>query len=415
MRLDLLLGVLDRARHPRMLDDLVLLHPQPLHHGLDLAAGENTHQAVFKRQVEAAGAGVALAPRTPTQLVVHAPRLVALGADDAQAAGLDNLAVAPLPVGAGVVMLAFAGIGGFGVERAAQHDVGAAPRHVGGDGHRARTPGLRDDAGLGLVVLGVQHLVGDFVFVQHARQVFRNLNRGGAHQHRLAALDAVADVGDDGVELLVAGHIDEVGLVVAHHRVVGRDDDDLKAVDVLKLKCLGVGGAGHAGEFLVEPEVILEGDGRQRLVLLLDAHALLGLDRLVQAVRPAPPRHHAPGELVYNQHAAVADDVVHILPEQRVRAQRRADMVKQADVGGAVEAALVQQPLLLQHFLDALVAVLGQHRLARLLVYRVIALAVLVGGGAQAAHHAVYLLIDIGAALGRPGDNQRRARLVNQD
>ena len=39
---------------------------------------------------------------------------------------------------------------------AAELDVGAAPRHVGGDRHRAGNAGLRDDIGLLLVVAGVQ-------------------------------------------------------------------------------------------------------------------------------------------------------------------------------------------------------------------------------------------------------------------
>ncbi len=34
--------------------------------------------------------------------------------------------------------------------------------------------------------------------------------------------------------------------------------------------------AGHAGEFFVHPKVILESDGGQGLVFLLDAHLFLG-------------------------------------------------------------------------------------------------------------------------------------------
>ena len=58
-----------------------------------------------------------------------------LGADDVQAAQIDDAL--------------------------AQLDVGAAARHVRGDRHRARSPGVRDDLRLALVVLGVQHLVLD--------------------------------------------------------------------------------------------------------------------------------------------------------------------------------------------------------------------------------------------------------------
>ena len=47
------------------------------------------------------------------------------------------------------------------VDVAAEHDVGAAAGHVGGDGDRAAPAGLGDDAGLLLVVLRVEHVVRD--------------------------------------------------------------------------------------------------------------------------------------------------------------------------------------------------------------------------------------------------------------
>ena len=69
---------------------------------------------------------------------------------------------------------------------------------------------------------------------------------------------------------------------------------------------LGRRRAGHAGELLVEAEVVLEGDRGERLVLGLDLDVLLGLERLVQAFRIAPARHHAAGELVDDDDLAVA-------------------------------------------------------------------------------------------------------------
>ncbi len=69
-------------------------------------------------------------------------------------------------------------------------------------------------------------------------------------------------------------------------------------VDLLELGGFGFGRTGHAGQLLVHAEVVLEGDGGERLVLALDLDAFLGLDRLVQAVAPAPARHQAAGEFV---------------------------------------------------------------------------------------------------------------------
>ena len=89
--LDLLLGALDGARHHAVLDRLALLHAELAHQPLDAVGAEDAHQVVLERQVEARGAGVALAAGAAAELVVDAPRLVALGAQDVQAAGGEHL------------------------------------------------------------------------------------------------------------------------------------------------------------------------------------------------------------------------------------------------------------------------------------------------------------------------------------
>jgi hypothetical protein len=88
--------------------------------------------------------------------------------------------------------------------------------------------------------------------------------------------------GDDRGVLLLRGAIDLVVPLVADHLHVRRDDDRFQAVDLLELVGLGVRGTGHPGELAVHPEVVLERDRGERLVLALDLHALLRLDRLVQ-------------------------------------------------------------------------------------------------------------------------------------
>ncbi len=215
------------------------------------------------------------------------------------------------------------------------------------------------------MLLGVEDLVLDLDLVEQPGQVFRGLDRGRADQHRLAAGDAIANVVDDRVEFFALGQVDQVAEILADHRHVGRDDDDLEAVDLLELEGLGIGGAGHAGEFFVEAEIVLERDRRDRLVFVLDAHALLGLDRLVQAVRPAPARHHAAGELVDDDDVAVLDEVLDVAVVERVRAQTRIEVMNQGDVAGVVEAlALLQQAGLDQQSLGGVVAFLGEKRLA---------------------------------------------------
>src|SRR5438105_4980148 len=90
-RLDRFLCSLNALRDHLRFNRDALLHPQTLHQRFDLIAREDAHQIVFEREEEARRAGVALTTRTTTQLIINAPRLVSLCADDVQAASPDDL------------------------------------------------------------------------------------------------------------------------------------------------------------------------------------------------------------------------------------------------------------------------------------------------------------------------------------
>ena len=92
--LDAALGLLDLlGQHPgldRLLVALVVDRAEAVEDLVDPVAGEQAHEVVLGRQEEARLAGVALAAGAAAQLVVDAPRLVALGAADEQPAGLEH-------------------------------------------------------------------------------------------------------------------------------------------------------------------------------------------------------------------------------------------------------------------------------------------------------------------------------------
>ena len=71
-------------------------------------------------------------------------------------------------------------------------------------------------------------------------------------------------------KLVVLVEIHDVGLVHSGDRLVGRDLENVEAVDLVELAGLGDGSTGHPGQLLVHPEVVLEGDRGERLVLFLD-------------------------------------------------------------------------------------------------------------------------------------------------
>ena len=196
---------------------------------------------------------------------------------------------------------------------------------------------------------------------------------------------------------------------------MGRNHHHLEAVDLLEFEGLGIGGTGHAGQLLVEAEIILEGDRRDGLVFLLDGHAFLRLDGLMQTVGPAATGHGAAGEFVDNDHLSVLHDVIHIALVDGMGTQGRVQMMNQRDIRRIVEAlTFFQQTGLDQQPLGILVTFLGEESLLGLLIDGEVAGAVLFLDLDQLRHHLVHARIQLGAVCGRSGDNQGRARLVDE-
>ncbi|NDE98669.1 MAG: DUF1549 domain-containing protein, partial [Verrucomicrobia bacterium] len=255
--LDLLLRLLERLVDPGVDDRLAFLEAELLQHAVDAVGAEDPHQVVFEREEELGGTGIALAAGAAAELVVDAPALVTFRADHVEAAGLDRDLLQARHLGAdrlllglalGLVLDALELLANPHIGIAAELDVGASAGHVGGDGDGAGAPRLGDDVGFLLVVAGVQHRMRDLPLLQQLRQRLRLLDRHGADQHRLLALLALLDQGQDGVVLLARRPVDLVVGVLADHRPVGRDLDHLELVDLAELAGLGHRRPGHARE-----------------------------------------------------------------------------------------------------------------------------------------------------------------------
>ena len=210
------------------------------------------------------------------------------------------------------------------------------------------------------------------------------------------------DLVDDRVPLAALLRVDEVRVVGADHLAVGRDDDDLEVVDLRELLRLGLGRTGHAGQLVVHAEVVLERDRGEGPLLVADRRALLGLDRLVEPLRPAPPGHEATGELVDDDHLAVLDDVVAVALVEDLRLQRLLEVAGQAEVA-------LEHVVDAEHPLHLVGAGLGDGDLLELLVDDVVLLR------GQARNEARELEVLVGRLLGVAADDERRARLVDED
>ena len=235
------------------------------------------------------------------------------------------------------------------------------------------------------------------------------LDADRADEHGPAGLLHLDDLVDQRVELRLLVAVDEVREVLADHVLVGRDRHDLEVVDLVELLGLGHRRAGHTGQLVVQAEVVLERDGGERHGLALDAQALLRLDRLVEALAPAPARHLATGELVDDDDLAVLDDVVAVALVQRVGAQRLLEVAGQPRIG-VVHVLDAEEAL---HLVDAL---LGRADRPVLEVDEVVAaLFGALGTLLEAGHQPGEREVQVGRLLRLAGDDERRPRLVDED
>ncbi len=162
-----------------MSDGLPLLHPQAVHQGADSLAAEDAQEVVLQREVELRGPRVPLAAGAAEELVVDPARLMALAADDVQAAE--------------------------GGHPLAQADVRPAACHVRGDGDGCELAGALDDLRLALVLLGVQDPVFQAAALEEEGKGLRLLDRVRPDEDRPPLGMEGRDLLGDGLELAPLG------------------------------------------------------------------------------------------------------------------------------------------------------------------------------------------------------------------
>ena len=223
-RLDLLLRLLERLVDPGMDDRLVLLQAELRQHAVQLSEPKMRIRSSCSDRKNFERPGSPWRPERPRSWLsmrrlswrsvpsTKRPPAASAVSFSRATCGADRVG-ARVAHALGPVLDVGEFLADAHVGVAAELDVGAAAGHVGGDGDRARHAGLRDDVGLLLVVAGVQHRedlgrlgarvagverregvrVGEVVLLpallaQQLGELLGLLDRGGADQHRLAAL-----------------------------------------------------------------------------------------------------------------------------------------------------------------------------------------------------------------------------------
>ncbi len=107
-------------------------------------------------------------------------------------------------------------------------------------------------------------------------ELFRFLDRRRADQHRLEFGVGGLNFARDGAQFLFGGAIDLIIFVEPPRPACLSEFRRLRAYRFSEFIRLRRRRSGHAGEFGIKPEIILEGDRGQRHVLRLDLHMFLG-------------------------------------------------------------------------------------------------------------------------------------------
>ena len=135
---------------------------------------------------------------------------------------------------------------------------------------------------------------------------------------------------------------------------------------------------------------------------------LLGFQRLMQSFRVTAARHHAAGEFVDDDDFAIAHNVILVALEQFMRAQSLVHVMHEGDIAGIIERALGQHPEFAQQFFHMLIAGIGEIRRALLLVEFEVLFR-------EVRNGFVSRDIEVGPIVGRPRNDQRRARLIDEN
>jgi hypothetical protein len=184
---------------------------------------------------------------------------------------------------------------------------------------------------------------------------------------------------------------------------VGGDHHHVELVYFGEFLGLGIGGAGHAGEFVVHAEIVLEGDGGQGLVFVFDLDPFLGFQSLMESVRIPAAGHEPAREFVHDDDLALLDDIVHILGKQGVGFEGLVEVVQGVDMLGVVQVVQAHNLFGTGH------AFFGEDGGAGFFVHGVIHLFF------QFRDHAVDDVVFVRGLFGGSGNDQRGPRFVDKD
>jgi len=254
------------------------------------------------------------------------------------------------------------------------------------------------------VVFSVQYLVAHTVLGKHPRELFALFHAGGSHQDGLAFCVAGHNISDHLAVLSVFVPINQVRLVLTNHCPVCGDSDHTKFVGAHELGRFGFCRSCHTRELAIQAEIVLQGHGGEGLVLCLDLHCFFGLNSLVNTLVVSTSGQDSTRVLIDDEHLAIHHHIIFVAFEEGFGFEGVVQKRDEWRVCGFIQ--VVDSEIVLDLFDTRL-----QHtNRALFLIHFVIAI------NDEPFRNAGKLSKpSVRFARGRPGNNERRPCLVDED
>ena len=154
--------------------------------------------------------------------------------------------------------------------------------------------------------------MGNLFLLQHTTEQFTYLYRSGTHETGTSCVPQYFDLINDGFIFFPLGFVNKILLIIADHFDIGGDTHHIEFVNAPQLRCFCFSRTGHATEFVVHPEIILQSDGGIGLGGGFNLHIFLGFNGLVQTIGVTTSIQYTTGLLIHDLDRPVVDDIFHI-------------------------------------------------------------------------------------------------------
>ena len=224
------------------------------------------------------------------------------------------------------------------------------------------------------------------------------------------------------VELALLGLEDSIRQILTGNRLVCRNFNNVKLINLPELLFLGHSRTGHTGELFVKAEVVLECYCSERLALVCNLNAFLSLNSLMQTLVIASAVHKAACEFVNDNNLVVLDNIVNIPLHNAVSLDSLIYVVLNCEViriGEVVNAEVLLSLFNAERSQRCRLSLFVNYIFNSVFLVVFVVILFAVDFGKLLALHSscksVCSLVQIGGLIALTGNNKRSSGFINED